>query len=107
MDDKTDDRLRSLTAQMHAASFITEYLLRHVFLTLPSQIRVQMADKLLQVADDTSALFGVAKGDEAAAEYIADVGVRSREAVRRLVEKALRITEEMEDQANKQDQGGS
>lgn len=100
MDEDIEQRFRAVTAQIHAVSFVTEYLLRHVFLTMPRPARLKLAEGLLQAANDTTALSGVTKGDEAASEYLADVGIRSREAVDRLIGKALRITAELEDEAN-------
>ena len=102
MDEEIEQRIRGLTAQMQAVSFLSEFVLRHAFASYPRELRERLADQLRQAANDTTSLGGAAKGDEAVAEYLADIGIRSREAVDRLIGKALRITAEVEDEANAQ-----
>ena len=102
MDETTEQRLRAMEAQLHSISFFTEFLLRQSFAGFSRPEREQLAESIIQAATDTSRLSGLAKGDEARAEYLADTGIRSHEAVKRLVAKTLRAVAEMEDRANAQ-----
>jgi hypothetical protein len=102
MDQQIEDRFRVLTAQTQAISFVVEYLLRHAFLTLPRGARLRLAENLLEASKDTSHFSNIAAGDDLAAEYLADVAIQTQGAIDRIIGKTLRITAEVEDEANAQ-----
>ncbi|WP_298470357.1 hypothetical protein [uncultured Erythrobacter sp.] len=95
MDEEFEQRWRELVSKVAAQRFILDYVLKHLFLTIPKPERLQIAETLLNHSEDTSWLGGVSR-TESHAERLADLVVLAQQEVDLMIGRALEATEKAE-----------
>jgi hypothetical protein len=85
----TEDRLRAMGAIIAAHDYILSSLVQFHLFQFSGEDRVLAAARIIAGSKQTDQLTGIARGDEAAAEYLADMTVRMQTHVERLVQRSL------------------
>lgn len=91
-----DEQEREITAKLAAQRLLIGGLLRMVFLTMPREDRATMAKAIRKAASRTEQFFGATKGDDFAAERLADIVTRIQAHVDRMLEEALESSQQAE-----------
>ena len=95
MDDQRVSAIRFLSAKLTAQQFVIDYLLSHVWQDFPKRERLAVADALLNNAEWTEHLRGVAQ-DDFHAESLADIVAQAQHEVEQIIGRALQATEAAE-----------
>ena len=98
MDEDLAEMLRKIVAELSAQRFIIDYLLRGEWVQMSRAQRLEMARILLDKAEQTDHLSGLAKNDELLAANLADVAVRMQGSVDQFVGRALKAIGDAEDE---------
>jgi hypothetical protein len=84
----TEDRERELAARIAALEFLVKSLWGAFLTPFPAEDRTLLVETLVAASARTDQFEGVARGDDHAAERLADIVIRVQEIVRRTLRQA-------------------
>lgn len=86
--EKLDDIVRSIVSTQTAQEFILDYLLKHIFLEIPKQLRLDLAGALLDASERTEQFHGISR-DDFQAERLADMVIQTQQKIDQMIGRAL------------------
>jgi hypothetical protein len=95
MEERRDAVIREIVSTVSAQGFVLDYVLKHLWLEIPKQRRLDLAKALLDASERTDQFHGVS-ADDHQAERLSDMVVRTQQKIDQMIGRALEATEAAE-----------